>query len=135
MKYLYLIFPAIILAYILVMIFVYFYQRNLLYLPKENNYQGDTIEFEYNEVFIEVEQGIKIKSWYLEKDAKKLKTIIFFHGNAGDLSNRIHKLNKLNNLNSNVLLISWRGFSKNPGKPTEKNLYQDARKSVRDGLC
>ena len=122
MKYLYLIFPAIILAYILVMIFVYFYQRNLLYVPKENNYQGDTIEFEYKEVFIEVEQGIKIKSWYLEKDAKKLKTIIFFHGNAGDLSNRIHKLNKLNNLNSNVLLISWRGFSKNPGKPTEKKL-------------
>ena len=80
------------------MIFVYIYQRNLLYLPKENNYQGDTIEFEYKEVFIEVEQGIKIKSWYLEKDAKKLKTIIFFHGNAGDLSNRIHKLNKLNNL-------------------------------------
>jgi len=33
-------------------------------------------------------------------------------------------------LNSNVLLISWRGFSNNPGKPTEKNLYQDARKSI-----
>jgi len=130
MKYLYTIIPAIILAYILIMIFVYFYQRNLLYHPKENNYVGDVIEFEYKEVFIEVEQDIKIKSWFIEKNLKKLKTIIFFHGNAGDLSNRIHKLNKLNNLNSNVLLISWRGFSNNLGKPTEKNLYQDARKSI-----
>ena len=130
MKYLYTIIPAIILAYILVMIFVYFYQRNLLYHPKENNYAGDTIEFEYKEEFIEVEQNIKIKSWFIEKNLKKSKTIIFFHGNAGDLSNRIHKLNKLNNLNSNVLLISWRGFSNNPGNPTEKNLYQDAMKSI-----
>jgi len=100
MKYLYTIILAIILAYILVMIFVYFYQRNLLYHPKENNYAGDTIEFEYKEVLIEVEQDIKIKSWFIEKNLTKSKTIIFFHGNAGDLSNRIHKLNKLNNLNS-----------------------------------
>ena len=74
MKYLYAIIPAIILAYILVMIFVYFYQRNLLYHPKENNYVGDTIEFEYKEVFIEVEQNIKIKSWFIEKNLKKWTT-------------------------------------------------------------
>ena len=78
MKYLYTIIPAIILSYILIMIFVYFYQRNLLYHPKENNYVGDAIEFEYKEVFIEVEQNIKIKSWFIEKNLKKSKTIIFF---------------------------------------------------------
>ncbi len=69
------------------------YQRKLLYHPSENNYTGDEIQFEYKEVFIEVDKDIKLKSWFLEKDLKKDKTILYFHGNAGDLTNRVHKLN------------------------------------------
>jgi fermentation-respiration switch protein FrsA (DUF1100 family) len=42
----------------------------------------------------------------------------------------VHKLNELNKLDINILIISWRGFSGNSGKPTEKNLYQDAQKSI-----
>ena len=131
MKYLYSIIPAIILAYILVIIFVYFYQRNLLYHPSENNYQNDEVEFNYEEVYIEVENEIKLKSWLINKDLKKLKTLLIFHGNAGDLSNRIYKLNELNKLEINILLISWRGFSGNEGLPTEENLYEDAEAAIK----
>ncbi len=41
-----------------------------------------------------------------------------------------NKLNELHKLDINILIISWRGFSGNSGKPTEKNLYQDAQKSI-----
>ena len=131
MKYFYIAITSISLAYIFILFFTYFYQRNLLYHPSENNYQGDSINFNYQEVFIDVEENIKLKSWFIKKDLKNFKTIIFFHGNAGDLTNRIHKLNELNKLDVNILIISWRGFSGNLGKPTEKNLYQDAKKSVK----
>ena len=130
MKYLYLALSSIILAYIVIVLFTYLYQRKLLYHPSENNYTGDEIQFDYKEVFIEVDKDIKLKSWFLKKDLKKNKTILYFHGNAGDLTNRVHKLNELNKFNVNILIISWRGFSGNPGKPTEKNLYNDAKKSV-----
>jgi len=130
MKYLYLALSSIILAYIIIVLFTYLYQRKLLYYPCENNYTRDEKQCEYTEVFIEVDKDIKLKSWFLEKDLKKDKTILYFHGNAGDLSNRVHKLNKLNKFNVNILIISWRGFSGNPGKPTEENLYNDAKKSV-----
>ena len=130
MKYLYITLSSIILAYIVIVLFTYLYQRKLLYHPSENNYMGDEIQFEYEEVFINVDKDIKLRSWFLEKDLKKNKTILYFHGNAGDLTNRVHKLNELNKLNVNILIISWRGFSGNQGKPTEKNLYNDARKSV-----
>ena len=95
MKYLYLALSSIILAYIIIVLFTYLYQRKLLYHPSENNYTGDEIQFEYKEVFIEVDKDIKLKSWFLEKDVKKYKTILYFHGNAGDLTNRVHKLNEL----------------------------------------
>jgi len=130
MKYLYLSLLSLLAVYLLVLLFIYFTQRNLLYHPGDNNYLDDKIQFSYKEVFIEVDQDIKLKSWLIEKDLKKYKTLVFFHGNAGNLFNRVHKLNELHKLDINILIISWRGFSGNSGKPTEKNLYQDAQKSI-----
>ena len=79
--------------YLLIILFVYFYQRNLLYNPSENNYTNDKINFSYKEIFIETDENIKLKSWFIEKDLKKFKTILLFHGNAGNLFNRVYKLN------------------------------------------
>ena len=131
MKYLYLIFSSIIIAYLALLVFIYFYQRNLLYHPTENNYQNDKIQFRYDEIFIKVDDKIKLKSWIINKNLKKFKTLVFFHGNAGELSNRIYKLNELNKLDINILLISWRGFSGNEGSPTEDNLYKDAEAAIQ----
>ena len=131
MKYLYLTLSSAIIAYLVLLIFIYFYQRNLLYLPSENNYQNDKIQFSYEEIFIKVDDKITLKSWLINKDFKEFKTLVLFHGNAGDLSNRIYKLNELNKLDINILLISWRGFSGNKGSPTEKNLYEDAEAAIK----
>tara|TARA_B100001093_G_scaffold448510_1_gene454145 strand:- start:3196 stop:3996 length:801 start_codon:yes stop_codon:yes gene_type:complete len=130
MKNFYLILTLAIFIYLVLVIFIYFYQRNLLYHPLENNYQNDEIQFNYEEIFIKVNDKIKLKSWIIKKDLKKFKTLVFFHGNAGDLSNRIHKLNVLDKLDINILLISWRGFSGNNGSPSEKNLYGDAEAAI-----
>ena len=130
-KYLYLTISSIIIVYFLIILFVYFYQRNLLYHPSENNSLNDKISFNYKEIFIETDENIELKSWFIEKDLKKFKTILFFHGNAGNLFNRVYKLNELNKLDLNILIISWRGFSGNEGKPTEKNLYRDAEEAVK----
>tara|TARA_Y100000768_G_scaffold114553_1_gene84485 strand:- start:1193 stop:1993 length:801 start_codon:yes stop_codon:yes gene_type:complete len=131
MKYLYLTLSSVTIAYLVLLIFIYFYQRNLLYLPSENNYQNDKIQFSYEEIFIKVDDKITLKSWLINKDFKEFKTLVLFHGNAGDLSNRIYKLNELNKLDINILLISWRGFSGNKGSPTEKNLYEDAEAAIK----
>tara|TARA_A100001011_G_scaffold407_1_gene523 strand:- start:1884 stop:2684 length:801 start_codon:yes stop_codon:yes gene_type:complete len=131
MKYFFLSLSYLILAYVIVIIFVYLYQRNLLYHPSENNYQDAKIQFNYEEIFIKVDEKIKLKSWIIKKDFIKFKTLVIFHGNAGHLSNRIYKINELNKLDINILLISWRGFSGNKGSPTEKNLYQDAESAIK----
>ena len=106
MKYFYLAVSSVVLAYFIIILFVYFYQRNLLYHPSENNYLNDKIIFNYEEIFIETDKKIKLKSWFIKKDLNKFKTILIFHGNAGNLFNRVYKLNELNKLDVNILLIS-----------------------------
>ena len=131
MKYLYLTLSSLIIAYLVMIIFIYFYQRNLLYHPSENNYQNDKVKFNYDEIYIKVDEEIQLKSWIIKKDFMKFKTLVVFHGNAGHLSNRIYKLNELYKLDINILLISWRGFSGNKGSPTENNLYKDAKAAIK----
>ena len=109
---------------------MYLNQRKLLYLPSENNYLDDQIQFKYQEVFIETENNLRLKSWIIEKDLINKKTLVFFHGNAGNLSNRTYKLNQLNKLDINIIILAWRSFSGNKGEPTENNLYNDARKTI-----
>ena len=75
--------------------------------------------------------GIDLLGWYHEKNLKEFKTLLFFHGNAGSLENRIHKLNKFGDMKINFLIIAWRGFSGNKGKPSEKGLYEDGQSAIQ----
>ena len=113
----------IIVVYLLVLVFLYFYQRNLLYHPNENNYSNDQISVSIEKVKISTSDNIDLLGWYHEKDLKKYKTILYFHGNAGSLENRIHKLNHFNEMDVNFLIIAWRGFSGNKGNIWESVTY------------
>ena len=114
----------IFLIYVGVSTVVYFYQRKLLYHPGENNYLDEgPLNHKIEKVYIQSDN--KLVAWRYLKD-KNFKTILFFHGNAGKLDNRIYKLNEFSKLDVNYLIFAYRGFSGNEGKPTEKGLYSDA---------
>ena len=120
----------IFFLYLFVLVFLYFYQRNLLYHPNENNYSGDEISVDIKKVKIPTLDNIQLLGWYHEKNLKDYKTLIYFHGNAGSLENRIHKLNHFQDMNINFLIIAWRGFSGNQGKPSEEGLYVDGKSAI-----
>jgi uncharacterized protein len=121
---------VIFLLYSFVLVFLYFYQRNLLYHPNENNYSKDKILVDIKKVKILTSDNIELLGWYHEKNLKDYKTLIYFHGNAGSLENRIHKLNHFQDININFLIIAWRGFSGNKGKPSEQGLYIDGKSAI-----
>ena len=131
MNYFSLILLIFVVFYFFIVISTYLFQRNLLYHPSENNYFGDELEVTIKKVKIKTYDDIELISWYHKKNLKGNKTLLFLHGNAGSLENRIHKINHFKDMNINFLIIAWRGFSGNKGKPTEKGLYEDARSAVR----
>ncbi len=120
----------LILAYLIITIYLYSFQRNLLYHPMENNYFGDKITVPVEKIKIKTKDNIELLGWYHKKDSNNYKTILFLHGNAGSLENRKHKINHFNDMNLNFLIVAWRGFSGNKGQPTEKGLYIDAKSAV-----
>ena len=105
-----------------------------MYHPQENNYFGDKLEVEIEKVNITTIDNINLLGWFHKKDLNKFKTIIYFHGNAGTLDNRIYKLNHFKDMEVNFLIIAWRGFSGNQGSPSEKGLYIDGQSAVNWAL-
>ena len=99
-------------TYLIVMIFLYFYQRNLLYHPSENNYSSDQLTVKIEKVNILTEDNLSLLGWFHEKDIKKFKTILYLHGNAGSLENRIHKINHFKDLDINFYYFLGEGLVK-----------------------
>ena len=125
---------ALVSFYILLIIVVFFFQRSLLYHPTVNNYlEGQSMKepVGIEKVKITTKDKIDLVAWFYNKNLEKFKTILFFHGNAGTLDNRTYKLNHFKNLNVNFLIIAWRGFSGNKGKPSEIGLYEDAESAIQ----
>ena len=125
---------GIIVIYSSLLVILFIFQRNLMYHPQENNYFGDKLEVKIEKVNITTIDNITLLGWFHKKDLNKFKTIIYFHGNAGTLDNRIHKLNHFKDMDVNFLIIAWRGFSGNQGSPSEKGLYIDGQSAINWAL-
>ena len=121
---------SIFAIYFVLLIFLYFYQRKLLYHPTVNSYNEiNNLIPKIEKVNIPTSDNHKLLGWFHKKDISK-KTILFLNGNAGSLEDRIYKLNHFENFDLNFLIIAWRGFNGNSGKPSEQGLYDDAKSAV-----
>jgi hypothetical protein len=54
-------------------------------------------------------------------------TLLYCHGNAGNISHRVPTIAELSRLGLNILIFDYRGYGRSEGAPSEKGLYMDAR--------
>ena len=62
----------IFVIYFLILTTLYFFQRNLLYNPLDNNYSGDDLIVKVNKITIKTSDGIELLGWFHKKDLKKI---------------------------------------------------------------
>lgn len=125
----------------LVLVLLYKYQDNLLYFPAipgapltpDENPEGFKDPGErrvtYEDVMIETADGEKLHSWlmYHEHNSMKVPTLIYFHGNAGNMGFRLENSSRMyHKTGINILAMDYRGYGKSTGKPDEKGLNLDA---------
>ena len=123
-------FFVLLLIYVGITVIVYFYQRKLLYHPFSPQITGEGLVHNFETINFKTSDNFVLKGWFHLKNSNK-KTILFLHGNAGNLDNRIDKLNSLGSMEINFLIIAWRGYSGNLGSPSEVGLYKDALGAIK----
>lgn len=120
-------------CYGLLVIVVYFMQGRMLYLPEV---PGRTltatpagIGLAYEDVAIETADGITLHGWYI--DGRSSRVLLFFHGNAGNISHRLDSIRQFHELGLSVLIVDYRGYGQSTGRTTEKGIYRDAEAAWR----
>lgn len=79
----------------------------------------------YEDVTLATADGVKVSGWYVPEPGAKL-TVVFCHGNAGNIGHRLDKLSILHDAGVNVFIFDYRGYGCSEGWPSEQGTYNDA---------
>lgn len=116
------------------LLLLYATQSSLLFLPQVGGRElvasPADIGLAYESVRIDTEDGVALHGWFVPARAAR-GTLLFFHGNAGNISHRLDSLRIFHGLDLDVLIIDYRGYGRSGGRPDEAGTYRDAQAAWR----
>ena len=105
---------------------LYVFQPKLLYMPfRAVEATPADIGLTFEDVRIATPDGQTLAAWYLPAQ-NTTYTILFCHGNAGNISHRLDTLELFHKLGLNCLIFDYRGYGHSTGKPAEEGTIVDA---------
>jgi fermentation-respiration switch protein FrsA (DUF1100 family) len=120
---------ALITAAILVLLlFLYaqYLRRTSMFYPSKypaGEWSTANLALQPEDVEFKSSDGVRLHGWFfLAGDP----TIIFFHGNAGNITERGPTVAGLAKRGISVFVFDWRGYGKSEGTPSESGLFRDA---------
>jgi fermentation-respiration switch protein FrsA (DUF1100 family) len=107
---------------------LYLNQEKLIYFPDQTVLlTPNSVGLEYREHWIETTDGERLHAWWLPSTRVNAPVILFFHGNAGNISHRLESLRLFHELGLSTLIIDYRGYGLSSGRPSEAGTYHDAQ--------
>ncbi|MFQ5588603.1 MAG: alpha/beta hydrolase [Nitrospiria bacterium] len=100
--------------------FIYHPEKRLIATPADAGLSFEDLD-------IVTEDGVHINGWFVPYKGSE-QALLWFHGNAGNISHRVDLLQRLHHeLKLNILIIDYRGYGKSGGKLSEAGIVKDAR--------
>ena len=85
------------------------------------------------DIYFAAEDGVKLHGWFIPApDA--VATLLWFHGNAGNMSHRLDNIQRLALLNLNIFIFDYRGYGRSEGQPDEQGIYKDSRAAYKTAV-
>jgi fermentation-respiration switch protein FrsA (DUF1100 family) len=113
-------------TYLLLALYVYAKQENMLYLPDRAIIATpEKTGLEFEDIKLITKDGINISAWHIPAKGGR-HTIVLSHGNGGNISYSLDHIRIFHNMGLNVLAYDYRGYGKSGGSPSEEGTYLDA---------
>ncbi|MDP8259050.1 MAG: alpha/beta hydrolase [Candidatus Aadella gelida] len=121
------VFITITVVIIFVFLIISWFEHSNVYFPKKKiEVFPDAIGLSYKNVYFNAADGIELHGWFLPSGKPHSDTFLFFHGNAGNIGDRVDIVRFLNSLGVNVFIFDYRGYGNSKGIPSENGTYLDA---------
>lgn len=115
-------------VYVGLALLLFLFQSKLVFYPQMDRTLSTTpaqIGLPFEEVNLKAADGIELHGWYVPA-VKPRGTILFMHGNAGNISHRLDYVAMFHRLGYNTLIFDYRGYGNSSGSPSEQGTYLDA---------
>jgi len=109
------------------------FQSHLVFFPEIEREVMATpakIGLPFEDIHLQTSDGISLHGWYIPS-AQPRGTVLFLHGNAGNISHRLDSVQMLHRLGYSTLIFDYRGYGNSSGKPSEQGTYLDAEAAWR----
>ncbi|MBD3894723.1 alpha/beta hydrolase [Halomonas sp. ML-15] len=116
-------------VYGLVVALMWAFQERLLYLPHAGREHVATPAdrgLAWEEVTLTTQDDLALDAWWIPAPEPR-GSLLFFHGNAGNISHRLESIAQFQRLGLSVLIIDYRGYGRSEGRPSEEGTALDAR--------
>ena len=104
-------------------------QTKLLYYPnlptRKLTASPVDIGLDYSSISVNTADGVTIHGWFVPARPEK-GTLLFFHGNAGNISHRLDSIKIFHDLGLSTFIIDYRGYGQSQGVISEQGTYLDA---------
>lgn len=108
-------------------------QSSLVFYPEIDHQVTATPKvagLQYEDIRLQTSDGIDLQGWYVPAPQSR-GTVLFLHGNAGNISHRIDSVAMFHRLGYSTLIFDYRGYGNSGGKPSEQGTYRDAEAAWR----
>lgn len=124
-KRLFRIFSSLVIVYVLIGAGLYFFQENFIFqsttLTADYTFNSAT---PFEEIYLKNKDASLSGLHFKVKEPKGV--LLYFHGNAGDLSRWSKIVEPLLKFNYDIVVMDYRGYGKSTGERNEKQMYEDA---------
>ena len=99
--------------------FIFFPVRSLAFSPRE-------WEMDYEDVYFTTSDGVKLNAWLISA-GDDAPMVLWFHGNAGNIADRLENAKLLFERGLSLFMVDYRGYGGSEGEPSEKGIYEDGQ--------
>lgn len=124
MKYLVTLFLIIVIFILVIRLF----ENKFIFFPfkyPQGYWHPETFGLQVEDCYFKTIDGCQLHGWFVHKE-DAVATLLWCHGNAGNITDRLDNLAKLVRLPVNVFIFDFRGYGRSNGSPDEKGIYLDA---------
>jgi pimeloyl-ACP methyl ester carboxylesterase len=107
--------------------------NRVAFLPNQTyTVSDDLLPAGVRRVFVPTEDGERLEALLAAPELPATKLVLYFHGNAGNISQRVHQLEALARAtNAAVFGLGYRGYGASSGQPSERGIYRDGEAALR----
>ena len=111
---------------LIILFFVRYVERVSIFFPQKDMDLGPAQQgLAREDVYFKSGGRFLLHGWFFKNPSART-TLLFFHGNAGNISHRLDKIALFYQLGLNIFIVDYRGYGKSEGIPSEEGLYEDA---------